>query len=407
VGAERLELDRPASELVEEALSKVLTEAGYRLSRDANLIYRVTVSDFSASIGAYLFGDSHAISKLILDIEIEREGSIISRRQAIGHADLPLPLNVPTNPLQWIMCWVSCVPGWHLFGVPGIDDATRIAFSEALDDAIGDRELELALDPYAVSRLAKTDTERRSSPYRRRVAVVIGISDYWLWPGRENSLVDAGRVARTLREGGFDEVIELYDARATRRAILELLGADLLGRTTADDLVLIYFAGHGATESLSNGRTRGYIIPVDADTRWIYSTAISMAELSELSDRLPARHIYFSIASCLSGVEFALAVPSSGDLASYKARIRSSRSVQMITAGREGETAIVGSGKGIFTSFWIRGMLGEADVDGDGYVTGSELGEYVSFRVGLASGHRQSPQSGRLRGWGEPLFPVH
>jgi hypothetical protein len=403
-GTERLELERPAAELVERAVSQVLTEAGYKFSRDADLVYHVTISEFTTNLDSYAFTTSHATSHLILDIEIERGGSIVSRKQIMGQADIPVPFTKAGSPLRYLACWFSCAIDWHLFGVPGIEEATTEAFREALDHVITDSDIALALDPYAVPLSDRADSEHHQSPYRRRVAVVIGISDYWLWPRRENSLVDASRVARTLREGGFDEVIELYDARATRQEILSLLGTELQSKISANDLVLIYFTGHGATETLSSGQTLGYIVPVDADTRWVFSTAISMAELRDLSDRLAAKHIYFSMASCFSGVDFAQPLPTPADRSTYNARIRTARSVQMITAGRDGEKTLLEAGEGIFTSFWIRGLLGEADRDYDGYVTGSELGDYVTLRVELASGNRQSPQSGRLEGGGEPLF---
>jgi hypothetical protein len=406
LGRERLALDRPAAEVVEQAISKVLTDAGYGLSRDSELIYRINISEFTASFSGGFLQEAHAVSELTLDVAIERGGSIVSRKEMTGYADIAVPFLQVGSPLQFVICWISCVPDWHLFGVPGVEEATAKAFNDALDRIITDQDLALALDPYSVQRPVVARPEKKASPYRRRLAVVIGISDYWLWPRRENSLADARRVASTLRDAGFDEVIELHDARATRQSILALLGTELQSKTAPNDLVLIYFAGHGATESLSGGQTRGYIIPVDADTQWIFSTAITLAKLFDLGNRLPVRHIYFAMASCFSGVDFAQPLATPADPATYDARIHSTRSVQMIMAGRDGEEALVENGEGIFTSFWIRALLGEADGNHDGYATGSEIGDYVALRVGLASGNRQSPQSGRIEGAGQPLFPV-
>ena len=45
-----------------------------------------------------------------------------------------------------------------------------------------------------------------------------------------------------------------------------------------EDRVLVFFAEHGATRALPNGRSLGYIIPVDADVSNYQSQAISMTK---------------------------------------------------------------------------------------------------------------------------------
>jgi hypothetical protein len=80
------------------------------------------------------------------------------------------------------------------------------------------------------------------------------------------------------------------------------------------------------------------------------------------------------------------------------------RSVQMITAGRKGDLAHEQNGHGIFTQYLLRGLTGEADLNGDGLVTASELGSFVQPNVYRASGQKQFPQYGRLDGEGEVVF---
>jgi ketosteroid isomerase-like protein len=48
----------------------------------------------------------------------------------------------------------------------------------------------------------------------------------------------------------------------------------------------------------------------------------------------------------------------------------------------------------VFTPLVIRGLQGRADLDDDGYVTGTELGSYVLNEV-ISLGHGQKPQFGR------------
>ena len=53
---------------------------------------------------------------------------------------------------------------------------------------------------------------------------------------------------------------------------------------------------------MGDGRQIGFIIPVDADRENYYSTAISMTQLREATDLIAARHIYFVMDSCYSGL---------------------------------------------------------------------------------------------------------
>ncbi len=88
----------------------------------------------------------------------------------------------------------------------------------------------------------------------------------------------------------------------------------------------------------------------------------------------------------------------------YLEKITSHRSVQMITAGMEGEEAIERGGRGLFTSYLIRALEGEADVDQDGVVTAGEIANYVRPGVTRASRQRQTPLHGTLDGNGEVVI---
>jgi len=238
------------------------------------------------------------------------------------------------------------------------------------------------------------------------VAVVIGINDYRHWSALEGATSDARRVSAAFTEFGFDEVIEVYDEQATRQNLLTLLGDELARKTDSGSLAIIYFAGHGQTETLPNGQKRGYIIPVDGDTTQLYATAISMDKLRDLSNRLPARQVYYAMDSCYSGLGFVRGISMVPKATGYVRKVTSMRSVQMITAGHDGEQAIEVGGQGLFTTYFLRALGGEADFDSDGYVTASEIGTFVRPQVSTASNLRQTPQFGTLEGQGEVVFPI-
>lgn len=242
--------------------------------------------------------------------------------------------------------------------------------------------------------------------YHKSWAIVIGINKYNVWPPLEYAVRDAQAVAQKLRESGFDEVIEILDKQATRERILTVLGADLPKKVTPEDRVLIFFAGHGQTESLPDGKEQGYIIPVDGDITNYFTTAISMQQVREISARVPAKHILYVMDACYSGQGFTRAFGVEPSINGYLQKITSLRSVQMITAGGKKEQAVEAQGHGLFTRYFLRGLDGEADRDNDKVVTASELGAYLMPQVSRASNNLQTPQYGRLDGEGEVVFTV-
>ena len=245
--------------------------------------------------------------------------------------------------------------------------------------------------------------------YTGRIAAVIGINDYDRWPQLTGAEPDARRVATQLKKLGFDPVLELYDKQATRNGILQLLGTELQALASENDLVMIFFAGHGQTETLPGPayEKRGYIIPVDGDPQRVFSTGIPMRQLRELTNRLLAKHVYYAMDSCYSGLGFTrgLGLVKKSSL-NYIDKVTSMRSVQMVTAGGEGEEVLEREGRGLFTTRLIEALSGEADVNHDGYVTASEIGTYVTPRVTEDSDAQQTPQSGRLEGEGEIAFKL-
>lgn len=254
--------------------------------------------------------------------------------------------------------------------------------------------------------LPSPSSPRYRGGYSRKIAIAIGIDDYESWPPLEGGRRDAERVADQLRALGFDEVIEVYDGDATRRRMLNLLGTELVAKSDRESLVLIYFAGHGQTETLASGDRRGYVVPVDATTGDVFSTAISMEKIQDLSRRIPAKHLYYAIDSCYSGLGLTRGIAVARPGGDYVEAATSRRAVQMMTAGGEGEQAIEIGGRGIFTTHLLEAIGGAADANADGYVSASEIGRFVRPRVEGASNGRQTPQFGTLEGDGEVLISV-
>lgn len=241
--------------------------------------------------------------------------------------------------------------------------------------------------------------------YRKSWAVVIGINNYQKWPKLEYAVNDAESVAKLLYKLGFgkDDVIMLLDKEATQQNILRVLGDELYAKTQDEDRVFIFFAGHGQTQDLPTGSKVGYIIPIDGDLNNYYSTAISMRQLQDLSDRLRAKHIFYAMDSCFSGLLLRMRGESPGEypfLEQTTVRVR-----QVLTAGSEGEEVVEVGGHGLFTKVLLEALEGKADLNGDGLIPASELYQFLTPRVLALSQNTQNPVFGRLdQGRGEFVF---
>ena len=199
-------------------------------------------------------------------------------------------------------------------------------------------------------------------------------------------------------------VIELYDSEANRERILDLLGRQIPAKAGPDDQVVVFFAGHGQTESLPGDQVRGYVVPVDGDTERPFATAISMASIRDLSARIQAKHILFLMDSCYSGIGFQRGIRPVAAGPGLLQELTSRRAVQLIAAGTGGQEALEVGGRGLFTTKLLEGLAGEADANADGAVTASELGGYVTPAVSAASRDRQTPRFGTLEGMGDAVF---
>jgi len=242
--------------------------------------------------------------------------------------------------------------------------------------------------------------------YGKSFAVVIGINNYEKWPSLEFAVADAGAVREKLEATGFDKVTTILDKEATQRRILTELFHELPKKVGRNDRVMFYFAGHGQTETLPGGGKKGYIIPVDADMSNYSSTAISMEQVRSLSRRIPAKHILFVMDSCYSGLGLSRSTGISPKISDYLRKVSSMRVVQIITAGGKGEQVQEKVGHGLFTTYFLRALMGEADINKDNVVTGTELGAYLRPTVSNASNQAQTPLYGRLEGEGEFLLFV-
>ena len=270
--------------------------------------------------------------------------------------------------------------------------------------------------PPEVTRAAPAPTGQEPAPaslYRESWAVVIGINDYQNWPRLRYAVNDAQAIDDVLvNKFGFkpDHIRKLLNGEATRTRIMQVLGDEFSdpAKVQREDRVFFFFAGHGATRTMADGRQIGFIVPVDADRENYYSTAISMTQLREATDLIAAKHIYFVMDSCYSGLALSRGGGTFSKDRSYLEEITRRTSRQILTAGgADQQVADDGpNGHSVFTWTLLQGLQGQADLDGNGFITASELGSYISPIVAQLS--RQTPTVGNLVGseGGEFIFEL-
>ncbi len=231
------------------------------------------------------------------------------------------------------------------------------------------------------------------SLYNDYHALVVGVSDYEKWPSLPNAVKDAREVSDKLKEMGFNVKTVLNpNSSELKKALSELTYR--LGREK-NRALLFYYAGHGETEKLADNTKLGYIIPSDCpvlmnDPSGFISKAVSMKEIESYSLRIRSKHVLMLFDSCFSGSLFSLTREMPEDISE-----KSSLPVrQYITAGTESETV---PDKSMFKRCLLVGLEGDADLTHDGYITGTELGLYLSDKVVQASSRSQHPQYGKIR----------
>jgi tetratricopeptide (TPR) repeat protein len=242
------------------------------------------------------------------------------------------------------------------------------------------------------------DDVESSRFYESRVCLAIGIDGYVRpWPDLTNAERDAREVARILRERhGFARVIECMGKDATRDGICDAVYDDLIPSVGEDDLVVIYYAGHGFIDPTAQV---GYLVPTDARGQR-EGSMISKTLLGDWSTRLKCRHLLLVFDSCFSGMIIRLAGNVRRDPLPDQARLA-------ISSGRQTETVSDGTGEhSPFAEAFLSAMSGGIpNANRKGLFTATELYAFLEARVHMAN-PRQRPMFAQLANHegGEILF---
>ena len=238
--------------------------------------------------------------------------------------------------------------------------------------------------------LAGVVTAPDGSAVGKQWLLVVGIDKYQTFPDLRCCVRDARAVRDVCRERYlFDHVLELYNADATRQAIVGKL-RQLAQETQPADSVLIYYAGHGHQDELLG---TGFWLPHDAtrnDATWVANTYIRNYLRANV---MKAKHVLLVSDSCFSGDFFSEArvVPEITDAYHRRAYAKTSR--QAVTSGGLEPVA-----DGPFAVFFTRALRENQRP----YMTPSAIFERIKEGVALSTA-RQTPMIGHIRGTGSEM----
>ena len=218
-------------------------------------------------------------------------------------------------------------------------------------------------------------------------AVVIGVASYNHMPVLRYTDDDAYRIYAFLKspEGGAiddSRIRILIDEDATKKKILNAID-DTFGKAGPNDLVVLYFSGHGL---------KGSFLPIDFDG---FNNKLYHEEINQALSKSPAKLKLCIADACHSGSLLAMRDGELPDaLNSYYQHLANAKAgTALIMSSKSDETSLESSGlrQGVFSHFLIRGLKGEADRDQDKAVTIQELYDFISLNVRSYTRNRQSP----------------
>jgi len=377
--------------------------------------YEIRVSD-KANHSISMSGEVRRLSK---DQAVEIENPV--NNSEIGAVSIPLKFRTWFDVSSYSISsnMVDIVNGQE----PGFQAAGDV-ISEDIPIVLGYNQIQLSITSKAGDKFSKTISvnrtlsalsgissvsggtkKERGGSGPQRWAVVVGVSEYTNpgIPSLKYADKDAEALANFLRRpegGGYDSdhMRVLLNKDATLANVRNAL-INFLNQAIDMDLVLIYFAGHGAPEPARPQNI--YLLTSDSDPTALGTSAFPMWDIQTVLARyISAKRIIVFSDACHSGnisVNFAtrgVGVSEQNLVNQYLTDLsKSKEGVVVFTASASGEVSqeFPEMAHGVFTYYLLEGMEGKADYDNDYTVTINELMRYVEEQVKRKTHGSQNP----------------
>ncbi len=218
-------------------------------------------------------------------------------------------------------------------------------------------------------------------------ALVIGNNNYRGLPKLKTAANDARAVAKLLTDDyGFSTKL-LIDA--TRADVIAAM-AGMRAKLKANDNLLIYYAGHGVVDTITE---QGYWLPVDAEeavpTNWV-----SNNDITTMLRAIRARHIMVVADSCYSGTlvrAAAASMKTARERAAWvKRMVRKRGRTALVSGGLEPVTDSGSGGHSVFAAAFLAALRENRNV-----IDGQTL--YQTIKRPVVLNANQTPQYSDIR----------
>ena len=218
-------------------------------------------------------------------------------------------------------------------------------------------------------------------------ALIIGLSKYSKVSAPKYSKNDALTFSKYLpKVFGITQLKTIYDEEATSATIKANL-TDWLKKKRG--FKIIYFAGHGLPDPENPKEGDVYLLPYDGDPE-LKSTLIGLKEISKLCMNENDTILIF-LDACFSGGEGRTIQLAQRPLIDVQISILSPAIIFAAAEGTQPAKEFEKAKHGYFTYYTLLGLKGKADNDRDGWITTTELYNFVKEKVSNATNNLQIP----------------
>ncbi|MEZ4947081.1 MAG: caspase family protein [Cyclobacteriaceae bacterium] len=203
---------------------------------------------------------------------------------------------------------------------------------------------------------------------------------------------DANGVENSIKQSssGIFKAIVPYNIRNEKAVKSNILAAldDVKKKSLEQDMLLVYYAGHGVMAGESAADKEFYIVPTDVTQLYgkeemLKTKAIAASSLKDYAESINAQKQVFILDACQSAG--ALETVTERGAAEEKAIAQLARSTGTFWITSTGSNQFASEfeklGHGIFTYALIEGISGKADTNSDKKLTVRELSTYIENKV--------------------------